>query len=69
MKKKQLKLFSKKNISSMTLSHLKQLISNQQYIEKSTIEELKNDSRKGTTKLAEQCIQKNKKLKKEKERI
>ena len=53
----------------MTLPELKQWINERQHIENSTIEKLKSDSRKTTTKLAEQCIRKNEKLKEEKKRI
>jgi len=69
MADQQLKLNYKINISSITLPELKQWINDRQSIKKSTIEKIKNDSRKTTTKLAEQCIQKNKELKEEKDRI
>ena len=65
----QLSLNYNKNVSSMTITQLKQWINDRQHIENSTIEKLKSDSRKTTTKLAEQCIRKNEKLKEEKKRI
>jgi len=65
----QLSLNYNRNISSMTIIQLKHWVKSQQYIKNSFIEELKKDSRKTTTKLANKCIRKNKKLKKEKERI
>ena len=69
MGNKQLKLNYRNDIASMTLSQLKKLIQEKNQIENFFIDELKNDSRKGTTKLAEKCIQKNKQFREEQERI
>ena len=69
MSNQQLKLNYKIDIASMSLVELKQWISGQQHIKGSIIKELKNDSRKTTTKLAERCILKNKKMEKEQDRI
>ena len=57
------------DINSSTLSQLAHWIKGQDEINKSFIHKLKEDSRRGATKLAKMCMKKNKELKEEKKRI